>query len=231
VDRKLAASLRDSVVNAATSAGVPFYQLSRGRKHRRGKKQDSKLDPKDESMDVISSSSKRKRKTSDMDVEGKAIDAPRPTKKRKRDNDDISDDVERQQLKPLPQPELLSSILLGINNVTRHLENQLQHLSTVKRALNGLTAGPTAATNLSIPLKYVLVCKGDIDPLPLVAHIPHLVAGCNSNSSDDASLVILVPLPKGSELLLAQAFGLPRVSVLGIMVRFITSNSSWSVLK
>ena len=70
------------------------------------------------------------------------------------------------------------------------------------------------------PIRTVLVCRADIDPPLLVAHIPHLVAACNSATMKDPSVkgVKLVSLPKGAESSLGVAVGLRRISVLAFDV-------------
>ncbi|KAL5533577.1 hypothetical protein ACEPAG_37 [Sanghuangporus baumii] len=81
-----------------------------------------------------------------------------------------------------------------------------------------------AASRASI--RTVLVCLPDIDPPLLVAHIPYLVAACNSKANysnndssathDPSARIKLISLPKGAEVKLAQATGLRRISVLAL---------------
>ncbi|KAL5494602.1 POP3 [Sanghuangporus weigelae] len=76
------------------------------------------------------------------------------------------------------------------------------------------------------PIRTVLVCLPDIDPPLLVAHIPYLVAACNSKANynnndssathDPSARIKLISLPKGAEVKLAQATGLRRISVLAL---------------
>ncbi|KAH7102192.1 hypothetical protein BKA62DRAFT_617922 [Auriculariales sp. MPI-PUGE-AT-0066] len=206
--------------SALDSAGIANYQAQRGRHAGRVRNRDEKTE---DAVPNSDSKSRKKRKraadevvgsnASDLSLAGE--DAGRPAKKRKRDmvnqNGVAATTTALNDPPPdaIPQPSLLSHILVGVNNVTRRLEDQLQQLSATKKGLR----------TSSLPnsqFKYILVSTGDIDPPLLVAHIPHLVAGCNSNSLDERQLVVLVPLPKGSEAKLARGFGLPRVSVVGI---------------
>jgi ribonuclease P/MRP protein subunit POP3 len=113
----------------------------------------------------------------------------------------------------LEPPKILQHLTVGINEVTKRLESQIQQ--------SRVTVVTTAeASRIAIPrphLKFILVCRSDIDPPLLIDHLPHLVAAHNSNQTDD--VVKLVPLPKGAESSLAQALGLRRAAVVGIDVR------------
>ncbi|KIK70694.1 hypothetical protein GYMLUDRAFT_65907 [Collybiopsis luxurians FD-317 M1] len=100
------------------------------------------------------------------------------------------------------RPEILAHVVTGINTVTKRLE-------TLVRSRRG------GATDDSLPgLKLVLVCRADVNPPMLIDHLPHLVAAYNSTKPPDP--ILLVPLPKGAELILADIFGLRRVAVIGI---------------
>jgi ribonuclease P/MRP protein subunit POP3 len=119
-----------------------------------------------------------------------------------------------------PTPAILEHITMGINQVTKELEYQ------VKAARSGTPAAVDEQSSKPVKkIKLVLVCRADVDPPILIDHIPHLVAAYNSNIQPKASVdldressevVKLGILPKGSELLLAEAVGLRRVSILAI---------------
>ena len=109
-------------------------------------------------------------------------------------------------------PSILRHIVYGINAVTKRLELQSHSL----RRPTIVIPTPTVETQSSRPFKYIFVCRQDVDPAILVDHLPHLVASCNSAQASNH--VKLVPLPKGSELVLAQTLGIRRVTVLGIDV-------------
>jgi ribonuclease P/MRP protein subunit POP3 len=113
-------------------------------------------------------------------------------------------------------------LTVGINEVTKSLERQAKytrHKLTVSDKGN-----ITHADDIQPLIKFVFVCRADIDPPLLVAHLPHLVAACNSCVRDQASpgessdAVKVVPLPKGAELSLAEAIGFRRVAVLALDV-------------
>lgn len=158
-------------------------------------------------------------------------------------------------------PEVLRAVVVGINEVTKRLEEQCsvprQALSSSGGDLGKAELGdnenegdidrnerndgdgdqiqetsaselkPGAAPLRSLfsvsafaraPIRIVLVCRADIDPPLLVSHIPHLVAACNSATTDPDMRVKLVTLPKGAENTLAHAMGLRRAAVLAFDV-------------
>ncbi|KZT37411.1 hypothetical protein SISSUDRAFT_1006213 [Sistotremastrum suecicum HHB10207 ss-3] len=112
----------------------------------------------------------------------------------------------------LSPPELWNHVVFGINEVTKRLEEQSQ----ARRHVISRGSVQTPNTHARAPLALVLVCLADINPRLLVAHVPPLVAACNSRPKDVPGLdvVHLVQLPKHSETQLADAFGVRRLSVL-----------------
>lgn len=117
--------------------------------------------------------------------------------------------VEDTTVKP---PSILRHIVYGINAITKRLELQSHNL----RRPTTIIPIPSVETQSSSPFKYLFVCRQDVDPTILVDHLPYLVASCNSIQGSNH--VKLVPLPKGSEFVLAQTLGIRRVTVLGIDV-------------
>lgn len=115
----------------------------------------------------------------------------------------------------IKSPSILCHIVYGINAVTKRLELQSHNL----RRPTTVIPVPSVETQSSRPFKYLFVCRQDVDPAILIDHLPHLVASCNSAQASDH--VKLVPLPKGSELVLAQTLGIRRVTVLGIDVSLV----------
>jgi ribonuclease P/MRP protein subunit POP3 len=138
-------------------------------------------------------------------------DASPKDKKQKLQEQEIATD----QDDAIKSPSILRHIVYGINAVTKRLELQSHSL---RRPIT-VTSTPTVEIQSSRPFKYVFVCRQDVDPAMLVDHLPHLVASCNSAQA--SNLVKLVPLPKGSELVLAQTLGIRRVTVLGIDVSLV----------
>jgi ribonuclease P/MRP protein subunit POP3 len=122
----------------------------------------------------------------------------------------------------IPEPPVaLHHFTIGINEVTKRLESQVQ----VSRTMAKISSGTDSHTP-STRIKIVLVCRADVDPPLLIAHIPHLVAAYNSSistlppPSQSLDPIKLVCLPKGSELVLAEALGLRRVAVIAMDVRY-----------
>lgn len=107
---------------------------------------------------------------------------------------------------------------VGINVVTRALESQLcftrKHVITDVPSQNRGQLPPPSALS---PIETVFVCYADVDPPALVAHIPYLVAGCNS-PRNATQPIKLVPLPKGSEQAISQLLGVRRAAVVAFRV-------------
>lgn len=123
----------------------------------------------------------------------------------------------------LTEPPIVHHLILGINQVTKRLERQAraywQNLSATEAVADGGTSRPPP----SGPISIVFVCRADIDPPLLISHLPTLIASCNSSRNavtdpDSHPPIKLVPVPKGSESLLADATGLRRVAVLALDV-------------
>jgi ribonuclease P/MRP protein subunit POP3 len=117
-------------------------------------------------------------------------------------------------------PKSSQHLTIGINAVTRRLERQVRsarHSVTISE--NGAAI---VAPHSQPPIKFVFVCRADIDPPLLIAHLPHLVAACNSPARADGSsenlTVKLIQLPKGAEFTLAHAIGLRRAAAIAIDV-------------
>jgi len=150
---------------------------------------------------------KRKRKN-------KAEDTVTPKKPRTTDSGRpgeslIADASNDENSKHPLKPEILRHLFIGINEVTRRLEAQVQEarlqfkLSTEKTEM------------CSRPqIEVLFVCNDDIDPPIFVSHLPHLVAAYNSVKN--VNPIKAITLPKGSEAKLAAATGLRRLAVVGI---------------
>jgi len=111
----------------------------------------------------------------------------------------------------LEPPQILQHVTIGINEVTKRLESQIHKSRITVVPGNSDTESPV------LPLRVILVCRADINPVVLVDHLPHLVAAYNSAQVKDK--VILATLPKGAEASMAQTMGLRRVAVIGMDVR------------
>ncbi|GJJ15764.1 hypothetical protein Clacol_010042 [Clathrus columnatus] len=113
------------------------------------------------------------------------------------------------------EPPVLSHLTCGINEVTKRLEKQAKSrrfrevVSTTDPPLDN----PTEATGKH--LSYIFVCRSDIDPPILIAHLPELVASCNVPIPSRPLIpVYLISLPKRAEYSLAESLALRRVSIL-----------------
>ena len=133
-------------------------------------------------------------------------------KEKKQKSQEQLEGIATDQDDAIKSPSILRHIVYGINAVTKRLELQSHNL----RRPTIVIPTPTAEIQSSRPFKYIFVCRQDVDPTILVDHLPHLVASCNSAQASNH--LKLVPLPKGSELVLAQTLGIRRVTVLGIDV-------------
>lgn len=125
-----------------------------------------------------------------------------------------SDSAELSEHSSGPTPPLvLGHIVCGINAVTKRLEVQSRN---ARRSLVFSSDQSITMKEPILPLKYLFVCRADVDPPLLVDHLPHLVAACNSGGTQNT--LKIVPLPKGAELALAQKLGIRRVTTLGVDV-------------
>ncbi|KAH6916994.1 hypothetical protein BKA70DRAFT_1367535 [Coprinopsis sp. MPI-PUGE-AT-0042] len=114
----------------------------------------------------------------------------------------------------LPQkPTILSHMVLGINAVTKRLEQQARE---VRRT--AVIPAPDEAMERLPPLAYVFVCRAEVNPPILIEHFPPLVASCNSVSGQQ--FVKLVPLPKDSEAKLAQSLGIRSAAIIAIDAQY-----------
>jgi ribonuclease P/MRP protein subunit POP3 len=122
-------------------------------------------------------------------------------------------------------PAIMKHLTIGINQVTKKLESQVKAYRTTRVIAPDMQL---EAAGSGCHVVVVLGCRADVDPPLLIAHLPHLVAAYNSSilsrpSSADSPLIKLVPLPKGAELLLAEALGLRRVAVVAFDVCLLTT--------
>jgi ribonuclease P/MRP protein subunit POP3 len=109
-------------------------------------------------------------------------------------------------------PPIIPHITVGINEVTKALEREIQ--SSRRTVIT-----PSTAIDESRSLtKVVFICYADLDTPAFVAHLPQLVALCNSARSEHHKIKV-VQLPAGAQISLANALGyLKRVSVIALDV-------------
>lgn len=105
-------------------------------------------------------------------------------------------------------PPITLHITLGINEVTKALEAEIRSSRHVI-----VTADTTSDT--SQPLTSVIfICHADLDNTAIVAHLPQLIALCNSARPHGHKIKVVL-LPAGAQSSVAQALGYPRrVSVM-----------------
>ncbi|KAK0198858.1 hypothetical protein F5146DRAFT_110611 [Armillaria mellea] len=124
------------------------------------------------------------------------------------DSGDSPADISDRADIPLPSP-ILKHLVVGINAVTKRLECQIQ------AARHTVVISSSDSTKESseppLPLKYIFVCRTDVDPPILIDHIPHLVASFNSCKPTEP--IKLIPLPKGAEFSLAESLNIRRIAV------------------
>ena len=134
------------------------------------------------------------------------------------------------------RPAILDSLVTGINAVTKALEQQVardrgRQAAPPRKGGRLIPTQPLAGEAMDVDvgrgepdeapsISLVLVCRPDINPPTLIAHLPMLVTALNSGSEDPSRPgVLLVPLDAGAEALLGKALGLPRAAVVAIRVR------------
>ncbi|CAO1615753.1 unnamed protein product [Parajaminaea phylloscopi] len=117
---------------------------------------------------------------------------------------------------PETQPKAL---VVGLNTVTRHLEDEISYQSSNSKTAPGEVVNPQQ----SHPLDLIFICRADLDPPRLVAHFPLLTCAVNAVCHPAAGLdqeattaLRIVPLPEGAEHLLAGALELRRCGVIGL---------------
>ncbi|KAI0274986.1 hypothetical protein BC834DRAFT_24702 [Gloeopeniophorella convolvens] len=106
-------------------------------------------------------------------------------------------------------PPILLHMTVGINEVTKvlEIENRSNRMALV---------ASESTTNVSRRLtEVVFICYADLDTPVLVAHLPQLVALCNSTRPEDRKIKV-VHLPVGAQHKLASSLCLKRVSVLAL---------------
>lgn len=180
--------------------GIPDYQLSRGKDNRKRKRE-------------LQKGPVQKKRQTDEEAVGSSMEIITDETKSDPANNLLPLSSTTIGISALEPPPVLQHLVVGINEVTKRLEHQIQQ----SRVTVVTTAKDSAIPSQGPDLKIILVCRADIDPPLLIDHLPHLVAACNSTQTSHT--VKLVPLPKGAEPSLAQAIGLRRAAVVGIDVR------------
>ncbi|KAI9323852.1 hypothetical protein BX666DRAFT_2022563 [Dichotomocladium elegans] len=98
---------------------------------------------------------------------------------------------------PPAEPELHKRLVIGLNDVTRFLEKEIEHRGGKAESA---TSGTTTA---------IFVCRRDLQPSHLCNHLPAMA--CLAKAK-------LVGLPKDSSMKLAVALGLQRVGCVLVQI-------------
>lgn len=109
-------------------------------------------------------------------------------------------------------PSITQHIKVGINEVTKAFEMEV-------RSNRQTSTVPSTAVDETRPsTRVVFICHADLDTPALVAHLPQLVALCNSVRTENRRTKV-VQLPSGSQTSIANSLGyLKRVSVMALDV-------------
>lgn len=118
-------------------------------------------------------------------------------------------DSPRPSMSTLP---IISHITVGINEVTKALEKEIR-----SRHQTVIIPGK-AVDETQFLARFVFICYADLDTPAFVAHLPQLIALCNSARPEQHRIKV-IQLPAGAQISLANALGyLKRVSVIALDV-------------
>ncbi|KAI0001703.1 hypothetical protein BJV77DRAFT_1063115 [Russula vinacea] len=97
-------------------------------------------------------------------------------------------------------PPIIQHITVGINEVTKAFEKEI-------RSSRPTVVIPSSAVNETQSLtRVVFICYADLDTPAFVAHLPQLVALCNSARSEHHTIKV-VQLPAGAQVSIANSLG------------------------
>ncbi|KAJ4485819.1 hypothetical protein J3R30DRAFT_3442152 [Lentinula aciculospora] len=169
--------------------GVLEYQHARSESNKKRKREELEK--------VVPRNKKRKAEATTNDLENPPATTPDS------DPNPTFNDM-KVNIAHLDPPAILAHLTMGINQVTKRLEE----LVRIRR-------GRIVNEGLSSPgIRIIFVCRADVNPPMLIDHLPHLVAAYNSTEPPDP--ILLVPLPQGAEPTLAEVMCLRRVAVLAV---------------
>jgi hypothetical protein len=115
-------------------------------------------------------------------------------------------------------PPIIPHITVGINEVTKALETE------VRSSRQTVVIPSPAIEKTQASTSTIFICYADLDTPALVAHLPQLVALCNSTRSENHTIKV-VQLPAGAQTSLVNALGyLSRISVLALDVCFLVAS-------
>ncbi|KAH9065820.1 hypothetical protein EDB87DRAFT_892113 [Lactarius vividus] len=109
-------------------------------------------------------------------------------------------------------PPIASHITVGINEVTKALETEIRSSRQVV-----VTSDTTLDTTQPLT-NVIFICHADLDTPAIVAHLPQLIALCNSARPHDHKIKVVL-LPAGAQSSIAHTLGYARrVSVMALDV-------------
>lgn len=123
------------------------------------------------------------------------------------------------------------ALYAGINSVTHHLESMISNESSRRKG------HPQSEDEVTSPLDVVFVCRSDLDPPKLVAHLPLLACAVNAvcystaGKAEERPELRVVPLPEGAEALISQALGLRRCGILALATSLLPPEATRSLHK
>jgi ribonuclease P/MRP protein subunit POP3 len=157
-------------------------------------------------------------------------------KKRKRQ--EAKKDAEQKPAEPLipPAPEISSFVSVGLNSITRTLQESSQkpklsspnpsspnHEPSALESTEPQSTTPNAFSTLpssspSTSFSAIFVLRSS-QPSILHSHLPQLIATASlpGRGSESSPSTRLVQLPRGSDERVCQALGLPRASFVGLV--------------
>jgi ribonuclease P/MRP protein subunit POP3 len=122
---------------------------------------------------------------------------------------------------PTSTPPIISHITVGINEVTKALETEIRSSRQVV-----VTSDTTSDTTQPLT-SVIFICHADLDTPAIVAHLPQLLALCNS-ARPHGQKIKVVPLPAGAQSSIADALGFTRrVSVMALDVSSFRHGHYW----
>ncbi|KAH9178794.1 hypothetical protein EDB89DRAFT_1843337 [Lactarius sanguifluus] len=107
-------------------------------------------------------------------------------------------------------PPIASHITLGINEVTKALETEIRSSRQV------VVTSDTTLDTIQPLTSVIFICHADLDTPAIVAHLPQLIALCNSARPHGHQIKVVL-LPAGAQSSVAHALGYARrVSVIAL---------------
>jgi len=125
---------------------------------------------------------------------------------------DVAQTSTESSFQPISAPPIIPHITVGINEVTKVLEMEIRSRRRV------IVTSDTPFDTTQSLTSVVFICHADLDNPAIVAHLPQLIALCNSGRLHGRKIMV-VPLANGAQSSIADALGYTkRVSVMTLDV-------------